>query len=401
MPNPDHVALAKRGAEAIAQWRQKRPGQALDLKEADLADCDLRQADLTGADLSLADLDRARLSGSTLAGCRLRGASLIGASFSSANMAGVTMRLASARGADLAMAFLADADLRKADLAEASLRLANLQSATLADATLARARLSDADLRGADLSGADLTGADLAGADLSGARLYRTRLTDADFTRAHCGGTLFADLDLSAAKDLETMDHGAPSTLGLDTVCASRGALPRPFLRGCGIPVELAATLSAQAAALGAARLSCFVSYSARDRDFGHQLATRMRQESLRVWDAADVGRGWKTAEEMEAAMRGFDKWVLVLSADMLRSEWVLTELRKAREAEERGRRFLYPLRLVDQRTVKKWLASEAVKAAGLEPAGLAMADFSKWDDPGAFEQAYARFRAELCDGAG
>lgn len=401
MSNADHVTLVKKGAEAVAQWRQKRPGQTLDLTEADLAGCDLRHSDLSGADLSLADLDGARLSGSTLTQCHLRGASLNGTSFSSANMAGVTMRLASARGADLAMAFLADADLRKADLAEASLRLANLQGAQLAECSLAGARLPDADLRGADLSGADLTGADLTGADLTGARLYRTRLAGADLTRAHCGGTLFADLDLSAAKNVETMDHSAPSTLGLDTVCASRGALPRPFLRGCGVPADLAATLAAQAAALGAARFSCFVSYGVRDRDFGHQLASRMRKESLRVWDSPDVGRGWKSADEVEAAMRGFDKWVLVLSADMLRSEWILAEFRKAREAEVRGKRLLYPVRLVDQRTVKKWLSSEAVKAAGLEPAGLQVADFSGWEDPEAFEQAYARFRAGLYDGEG
>ena len=45
MANPEHVALVKKGWEAIAEWRQKHPKERLDLSGADLSG-----ANLTGGD---------------------------------------------------------------------------------------------------------------------------------------------------------------------------------------------------------------------------------------------------------------------------------------------------------------------------------------------------------------
>jgi len=36
MANPEHVALVRKGADAVAEWRQAHPDERLDLSEADL-----------------------------------------------------------------------------------------------------------------------------------------------------------------------------------------------------------------------------------------------------------------------------------------------------------------------------------------------------------------------------
>ena len=67
--NPEHLAVVKRGAAAIAEWRAKNPTVLLNLSGADLS-----EAKLSGADLGRADLSRANLSGADLSGANLNGA---------------------------------------------------------------------------------------------------------------------------------------------------------------------------------------------------------------------------------------------------------------------------------------------------------------------------------------
>ena len=81
-------------------------------------------------------------------------------------------------------------------------------------------------LGGADLRGADLSHATLLGTDFSKAKLHAT-----DFTAAGAWSTQFSDLDLSAAKGLETIVHYGPSSIGIDTIYKSRGKIPEGFLR--------------------------------------------------------------------------------------------------------------------------------------------------------------------------
>ena len=66
-----------------------------------------------------------------------------------------------------------------------------------------------------------LSGTDLSGAHLSGARV---------------GWTIFGDVDLRTVKGLETVEHGALSTIGIDTIIRSQGKIPEVFLRKAGVP---------------------------------------------------------------------------------------------------------------------------------------------------------------------
>jgi uncharacterized protein YjbI with pentapeptide repeats len=392
MANAEHVAVVREGARAVAAWRERNPDGRLDLGEADLDGVDLAEADLSGANLRLASLDGANLSGAKLAGATLEGATLDKANLSNGNLKEANLNLAHLAQGNLSLGYFGRASLREADLGGANLYFAHLRGADLTAAGLVGANLKKADLRDAVLTAADLTGADLGEADLYGARLDKTALAGADFTGARCGETLFTNLDLSQAKGLETVGHSAPSTLGVEVLYLSRGELPGPFLQGCGAPEDLVAFASSLAESPAAdAFSSSFLSYSRQDQEFAARLAARLREEHLRVWDASETMQGWKTPEQMDQALRAFDNWLLVLSKNNLKSDWVLTEVRRARDAEAKQKCRLFLMRLVDLDSIKKWFESAAGKDARQELGSQPIPDFSNWKDADAFEAAFAR----------
>ena len=60
-----------------------------------------------------------------------------------------------------------------------------------------------------------------------------------------------------------------------------------------------------------------------------------MRGEKLRVWFAPeDMQGGQKLIEQIDRAIQVNDRLLLVLSEHSMNSEWVQTEIRKARQAE-------------------------------------------------------------------
>src|SRR5271157_4651730 len=153
-------------------------------------------------------------------------------------------------------------DLREADLVGADLSKANLRRARLGWAHLGNAKLNEADLGGADLMLANLGGAGLILANLTG-----TKLSDTDFGEAVLGWTVFADVDLSTAKGLETVSHEGPSTIGVDTIYRSQGKIPEVFLRGAGLPDEFIAYIGSFVGR-PIEFYSCFISYSGKDQEF-------------------------------------------------------------------------------------------------------------------------------------
>ena len=166
---------------------------------------------------------------------------------------------------------LSEADLNSADLSGVDLSDANLNSANLRNANLSDANLSDANLSGATLDGANLSGATspmptsavptstvptsvvpispvptsavptstmptLAVPTSTVADLTGATLSGADLDKAIVGYTSFGDVDLSVVKNLETVRHRGPSTIGIDTIYRSQGNIPEAFLRGAGVP---------------------------------------------------------------------------------------------------------------------------------------------------------------------
>jgi TIR domain/Pentapeptide repeats (8 copies) len=326
----------------------------------------------------------------------LRGANLNGRHYVSGNFEGIDFRQT-----DLSKAKLRDADLYAADMRSANLRDADLSGACLGGANLTGADFTEAHLGTVDLSRAILDKTIFAAADLSDANFTGARIRTTDFRQAFFSSTIFGETDLSSAIGLATVNHDGPSTIGIDVIYASKGRIPEEFLRGCGVPENFIGYVPSLVNSVdGIQFYSCFISYSSQDEEFAQRLHGRMRDARLRVWFAPeDMKGGAKLHEQIETAIRVYDKLLIVLSEASLRSEWVKTELRNARKAERRsGKRKLFPVRLVDMSTLKTWecFDADSGKDLAVELREYFIPDFSHWKDHDQFESAFSRLLQDL-----
>jgi hypothetical protein len=374
MADKNHLKKLNQGPEVWNRWRLKNP--------------DI-QPDLSGADPDE---------------MYLRGVNLQDAYLDGANLDGVDLREAHLGRADLRNAHLSSADLVRADLHGAHFCGADLNGADLKQADLSAADFSGACLSRARLSGAILYLTDLSSADLSEARLYEVHIVQADLggadlSGASVGGATFADLDLSAAKGLNAIEHLSSSHISIDTIYRSRGQIPEVFLRGCGVPDNFI-TYVASLTGKGFEYYSCFISYSTRDQTFAERLYADLQAKGVRCWFAPeDIAGGKKLYEQIDQAIRLHDKLLLVLSEHSIGSQWVMTEIRRARKAEARdGKRKLFPIRLVEWDVLKKWECFDADtgKDLAVEVREYFVPDFSNWEAHASYKPAFDRLLRDL-----
>ncbi len=257
------------------------------------------------------------------------------------NLSGVNLHHADLNGAYLRDADLRDANLQAAHLSRAFLGNANLIYAELPGAHLDSADLTSANLRAANLIQADLHGAkllqaDLRGADLRAANLTNAILTEASLKDAHCGGTVFANVDLSTVKDLESIRHGGPSYISVDTLYRSRGQIPEVFLRGCGVAPEFIEYTRGLFGEKATQFYNCYISYSPRDQDFALRIHHRLYNETINCWlNSHDLKAGKLLAETIAPEIHSRQKLIVCCSEESLTSQWVDREVNSALQEEE------------------------------------------------------------------
>ena len=298
-------------------------------------------------------------------------------------------------------------DLSGVDLHETNLSTANLREVDFKNANLSGINFNSANLVGADLSGAflryahlsftDFTRATLVGANFNSAFFLRALLQDttlesADFFNARMFFTTFSNVDLSGAKNLESIKHEGPSTIGIDTIYKSRGNIPKSFLRGCGVPEDFI-TYMRSLTGKAIEFYSCFISYSSKDEEFAKRLYKDLQSEGVRCWFAPeDLKIGDRFRVRIDESIRMHDKLVLVLSENSVSSEWVGDEVEAALEKEggQGGKVVLFPLRLDDAVTEIKsgWPA----KVRRTRHIG----DFSHWKNHDSYKKAFERLMRDL-----
>ena len=333
MANQEQLDILRQGSVIWNQWRKENPHLIrVDLTMAQLSS----RGDLGGVNLSKADLTWANL----------HEAYLLGADFTGANLI----------GANLYHAFLSKANLTGADLTSATLVRANLRKANLTGADLTRAIFAEANLTGANLTGASLTG-------------------------AMFSETVFGNTKLTDALGLDACGHAGPSILDHSTLARS-AQLPLSFLRGCGLPDTLIAylpSLLCQAIQYS----SCFISYSTEDQEFARRLHADLQDKGVRCWFAPHNIQGGKYVhEQIDQGIQVHDRLLLILSETSIRSEWVVTEISNARTREKaENRRILFPIRLMDFKTLKKWKCFNADigNDSAKEIRKFYVPDFSNW----------------------
>jgi uncharacterized protein YjbI with pentapeptide repeats len=366
MANEEHLAKLNGGVEAWNEWRRANPGIRPDLRGASF-----KEANLIGADLSKADLSDASLLGKLLTMSNLSDANLTGADLS----IGVDLR---------------DADLRRATLVRTNL------GNTLADCVdLSRANLTGANLQYAILSRANFRETKLYSANLTGARL-----NEADLSGASAGATVFANNYLGTTKGLETVQHDGPSIIGIDTIYSSHGKIPLSFLRGAGVP-EILIEYMPSLVALGAIQFySCFISYSTKDQEFADRLYADLQNKGVRCWFAPhDVQGGKKLHEQIDEAIRRYERLLLILSPNSMSSKWVKTEIRNARKREvAEKKRVLFPVRLASYEALRDWKLFDGDEGEDLatEIREYYIPDFSEWKNHDLYAREFEKLLRDL-----
>jgi hypothetical protein len=377
MPDQLQLKLLRHGSEAWNAWRKANRRVKPDLRGAKLG-----HAHLTGADMANADFSGADLHG--------------------ADLSGAVFYLSKFNDVDLSTADLSRAEMASSDFRGAVLSKADLSSAVLYDMQLQNSECEGAAFISTKIERCDLSGANLQGANLEGAIFLRAVLQQARLHSAHLYDTVFQDVDLSLAKGLDSCCHRGPSTLDHSTLMRS-ATLPVVFLRGCGLPDVLIEYLPALAAE-PIQFYSCFISYSSSDKEFAERLYADLQSKGIRCWFAPhSVRAGKKLHEQINSAIRLYDRLLLILSLDSMNSEWVKHEIAQAREKEvKQERQVLFPVRIVPFGALRDWECFDADcgKDSAREIREYFIPDFSNWKNHDEYVKAFGQLVRDLDGGS-
>lgn len=251
----------------------------------------------------------------------------------------------------------------------------------------------DVDLHAADFTLALAPKADFRGADFFGANLSRVKLWEADLTDSVFGATTVADVDLRNVIGLESVRHKVGSTIGVDTIYASRGEIPVSFLERCGLPKVFIDYIPSLVGSMNPIQwYSVFISYSSQDQAFAERLYADLQSKNVRCRFAPeDLRIGDKFRMRIDEKIRLYDKLLLVLSEHSVGSDWVEKEVETAMEKErQQERTMLFPIRL-DEAVMKVptgWPADvRRTRHIG---------DFKGWKEYDAYQKAFDRLIRDL-----
>lgn len=145
---------------------------------------------------------------------------------------------------------------------------------------------------------------------------------------------------------------------------------------------------------------SCFISHSHEDEAFVKKLYISLKANGVEAWFAPEALRpGRKVHQEIEHAVQVYDKFLLVLSEDSMKSNWVATEIRTAMAEESKtGRRKLVPIRLAKYASIMKWKCfnADSGKDMAAELREYFIPNFRNWQREAEFSQDLNRLLEAL-----
>ena len=228
--------------------------------------------------------------------------------------------------------YFAEINMKDARLKLANLSGNNFSKAYFKNADLTATLLNNTNFVKADLSNAKFINANLTGADLHGANLKNAKFEN----------TILNNTNLYKAKNLDSIKHSGPSVIDHRSINMS-GDLPEIFLQGCGLPDDL---IDFYKRKRKIKYHSCFISYSSYDEKFATEIHKYLQNNNIRCWYAPeDMKIGGKIRNQLEDSIQEFDKLLLILSKNSIKSSWVEKEVETAFEKESvTGRIVLFPI---------------------------------------------------------
>jgi len=145
---------------------------------------------------------------------------------------------------------------------------------------------------------------------------------------------------------------------------------------------------------------SCFISHASSDAAFVKRLHADLEASGVGCWYAPRDLKGGRTlAGQIDAAISSHERLLLVLSEASMLSNWVKTELLRARVLEaDRGSRIVFPISLVPFSTLQSWTHIDADTGLDIWRAvrSFFVPDFSDWTNHSSYELAFRRLLSDL-----
>jgi hypothetical protein len=110
-------------------------------------------------------------------------------------------------------------------------------------------------------------------------------------------------------------------------------------------------------------------------------------------------GAAGRYIEQIDEAIRIYDKLLLILSEASMSSKWVKTEIANDRAREElQNRKMLFPVSIVPFERIRSWSLFDA--DTGIDSAReireYFIPDFSNWKDHDSYQAAFGRLLRDL-----
>jgi hypothetical protein len=137
---------------------------------------------------------------------------------------------------------------------------------------------------------------------------------------------------------------------------------------------------------------SCFISYSAQDKEFVERIYKDLRDVGIRCWlDSKDLKTGDHIDYQIDRAIQVTDKVLLVLSQASVNSRWVRLEIEGALRKEAKAKKtILFPIR-IDNVVMK---ASDEISSSLVRTKQIG--DFTNWTMPDDYRRAFSRLVKDL-----
>jgi hypothetical protein len=145
---------------------------------------------------------------------------------------------------------------------------------------------------------------------------------------------------------------------------------------------------------------SLFISYSTADEAFATRLHNDLQAKGIRCWFAPhDMRGGKKIHKQIDDAIRIYDRLLLILSPSSMKSNWVETEISKARKREIVDKKqVLFPIRLCSFEDLRDWecFDSDTGKDSAREIREYFIPDFSDWKNHDHYQKAFDQLVKDL-----
>lgn len=147
---------------------------------------------------------------------------------------------------------------------------------------------------------------------------------------------------------------------------------------------------------------SVFISFSWADLSFCEKLYQVLKDANFDVWFAPqNMKGGGKIINQISHAVKSTDKVLLILSESSIKSNWVETEIRKARKREkDENKSLFFPIKLCSMDLIKEWelFDSDSGQDLAVEIREYFIPDFLEWDNPQRFSETTKKLIEDLKD---